>query len=165
MQNEFTEFEESSLSTRKEALSAGKDRYFTGAPCSKGHVCERYTCSYNCVECQKISGDDWKVKNPKRITKASSTYNIKYRDRANAKRIFKMEKEAGRPRPYLCEVCGYPELVHHSRTGDLKKLSFDHDHATGKFRGWLCHGCNIALGAVSDRPEVLLKLAEYLLKL
>lgn len=39
---------------------------------------------------------------------------------------------------------------------------YDHDHATGKFRGWLCNGCNVALGNVYDNPETLRKLADYL---
>jgi hypothetical protein len=43
-------------------------------------------------------------------------------------------------------------------------LHFDHDHATEKFRGWLCKSCNNALGYVGDRPEVLRALADYLEK-
>lgn len=39
---------------------------------------------------------------------------------------------AARP---ACEACGRKEL-----------LKGDHDHATGLFRGILCHWCNIVLG-------------------
>lgn len=46
---------------------------------------------------------------------------------------------------------------------DLDHLThIDHDHKTGKVRGLLCRGCNIALGAVRDQPTVLLALAHYL---
>lgn len=37
----------------------------------------------------------------------------------------------------------------------------DHDHKTGKFRGILCHGCNIALGAAKDSAGALSALAAY----
>ena len=59
------------------------------------------------------------------------------------------------PTPGLhCEVCG-------QRAGG-REFHLDHDHATGKFRGWLCHSCNVALGCVRDNPAILRKLASYL---
>lgn len=36
---------------RKDALARGLNKYFTGKPCSKGHVAERYTTSGTCQEC------------------------------------------------------------------------------------------------------------------
>jgi hypothetical protein len=41
-------------------------------------------------------------------------------------------------------------------------LHCDHDHATGLFRGWLCRGCNHALGNLKDSPAAILGLAQYL---
>jgi hypothetical protein len=52
-----------------------------------------------------------------------------------------------------CEVCG-----------STKKVCYDHDHATGKHRGWLCDRCNRALGIVQDDPALLRALADYLSK-
>jgi hypothetical protein len=66
----------------------------------------------------------------------------------------KREIEAGRPCPQYCEICG--------SEGNSKGIVWDHDHATGKFRGWLCSGCNLALGNVRDQAHVLRKLADYL---
>lgn len=39
--------------TRAEARAAGLSRYFTGQPCPKGHVAERYTNNYSCVVCYR----------------------------------------------------------------------------------------------------------------
>ena len=63
------------------------------------------------------------------------------------------EKLAGRKKPDSCEVCG-----------GGGKICFDHDHATGVFRGWLCSRCNFALGQVRDNSELLIALVEYLKK-
>jgi hypothetical protein len=34
---------------------------------------------------------------------------------------------------------------------EMKRACIDHDHATGKVRDLLCHGCNIKLPAVEDQ--------------
>ena len=38
----------------------------------------------------------------------------------------------------------------------------DHNHATGKVRGLLCHSCNRALGLLKDSKEVLRNALNYL---
>lgn len=48
------------------------------------------------------------------------------------------------------------------RGNRTKVLHIDHCHKTGKFRGWLCAGCNHALGHAKDSIEVLEKLIKYL---
>lgn len=55
--------------------------------------------------------------------------------------------------PSICQVCG-----------GSYKISLDHCHVTATFRGWLCDGCNRALGNVKDDPKVLRALADYLEK-
>ena len=39
-------------STRQDALKNGEELYFTGKPCNKGHICERYTSNWCCRQCQ-----------------------------------------------------------------------------------------------------------------
>jgi len=63
----------------------------------------------------------------------------------------KRERLAGRPKAEICEVCG-----------SGSKIVYDHDHATGKFRGWICQHCNATLGFARDNVEVLYKLINYL---
>jgi hypothetical protein len=40
------------LISKKEALSKGLKRYFTGKPCRHGHVCERFVSDGNCKQCR-----------------------------------------------------------------------------------------------------------------
>jgi hypothetical protein len=89
-------------------------------------------------------------------TKARADYQTGRRATGKVKATDLRNKEAlaGRPKPDRCEVCG--------RLPKTKSLHFDHCHQKGHFRGWLCNGCNCALGFVNDDPVILLKLAAYL---
>lgn len=53
--------------------------------------------------------------------------------------------------PEACEACG-----------STQRLSLDHNHATGLYRGRLCHHCNAALGQVDESVDTLKALARYL---
>jgi len=90
----------------------------------------------------------WKSRNPEKVREDSH--------RQVAKRKIRRETEqfylAGRARPSFCELCGR-----------VAPVAFDHDPQTGKFRGWLCQPCNCALGLVKESPELLAKMAKYLL--
>jgi hypothetical protein len=82
--------------------------------------------------------------------------NTKYlhkKKRTIEQRAADLETLAGRPCPLICEVCGGP---------DKQRMNFDHCHTTGRFRGWLCRNCNVTLGLVSDDPNRLRALADYL---
>jgi hypothetical protein len=54
-----------------------------------------------------------------------------------------------------CALCRSPE------PGGKGDWHVDHCHETGKVRGLLCHGCNIAL-AVAEQPNWLLRAGSYL---
>ena len=54
-------------SERSEAIAAGLTRYFTGKPCPKGHVSDRYTARCVCVECHRlVQAKAYKAKAPQR---------------------------------------------------------------------------------------------------
>jgi hypothetical protein len=48
---------------RDEARALGLKRYFTGAPCKRGHVAERYVSSCRCMECDRVLALEWRVAN------------------------------------------------------------------------------------------------------
>ena len=54
-----------------------------------------------------------------------------------------------------CAICN----IHASDC--YEPLNVDHDHATSKVRGLLCHKCNRGLGHFDDSPDLLLKAKEY----
>jgi hypothetical protein len=60
---------------------------------------------------------------------------------------------------YKCFSCN--NISGNSKTD---KLFVDHCHKTGKVRGLLCHGCNLAIGSVGDNVETLKNLIRYLEK-
>lgn len=45
---------------RKDAKTTGLTKYFTGKPCLKGHIAERWVCNGVCIVCKDI----WFEKNP-----------------------------------------------------------------------------------------------------
>lgn len=81
----------------------------------------------------------------------------KKRDQERLER--KREAHAGRKRPTLCECgCG------RSGGGRSKKHKtvWDHDHATGEFRGYPCARCNSIMGLANDSTEILQGIIDYL---
>ena len=51
-----------------------------------------------------------------------------------------------------CAVCQH----------STKKLVFDHDHKTGKFRDVLCHKCNILVGCLELDPTIVQAARDYI---
>ena len=45
---------------------------------------------------------------------------------------------------------------------EKKSTDLDHCHKTGKIRGLLCNGCNMALGLLNDNINTLKRLSKYL---
>jgi hypothetical protein len=98
---------------------------------------------------------DWARQHPE----VQKQYRASHKDHLAAAQLLRKLKRLGidpatlTPRPDRCEICGRVGLV-----------VMDHDHKTGKFRGWPCHGCNVILGHACDDPETLRLLALYLEK-
>ena len=53
----------------------------------------------------------------------------------------------------ICPICKYKLN---------KNPTVDHDHLTGKIRGFICNDCNLTLGNAKDSPKILRALARYL---
>ena len=83
-----------------------------------------------------------------RIARIRTQYGF---SREEAERIYEARKTA------RCEICGRGKSAHLYHGGAY----IDHDHKTGKFRGFLCHNCNFHLGWVESNPNALDYLAKH----
>lgn len=164
----------------QEAKLLNSKYYFNGKQCPNGHICERYTASTNCVQCDKNRSKlyrskhqehyikynrEWYQKNKDYVYKYNKKYmnNLKNRCRAslfntkynnvpcNASIDDLINNFTGKC--YICDVL---------ETECNKKLCMDHCHETGIFRGWICDNCNVGLSRFKDNIDILKKAIDYL---
>lgn len=137
-----------------------------------------------CKECYKKKYNEWKANNTEKIKKYSRKYRennrdkirelnknryhnnpeVKTRQAERQKSLSKDKRRASSLRskyklsideylalPKACEICGSTE-----------KLSIDHDHSTGNYRGVLCYRCNVALVFIAENENRAIGLAHYI---
>lgn len=113
-----------------------------------------------------ISRKRWKRENPDKVKEIRSRYRF---HNALKSSISNAEKKDHTPCTATVEEiteaftgfcqnprCGVPEME------CKRRLCLDHDHETGKFRGWLCGECNKAAGLLRNSADTTFGLAEYL---
>lgn len=117
-----------------------------------------------CRSCNTVMATGWRKANPEKARayargyratwKANNPVKTKlYAARGKARERGHAPPEApSRPMPDSCEICGRTE----------SSLRLDHCHESGRFRGWLCNKCNLAIGLFDDRTASLQEAAEYL---
>lgn len=89
-------------------------------------------------EKRRLAQAEWRAKNPhyhRDWWRKNHEKGLEY-----ARRALGVLDPTGEQRSGGCEICGK----------HVEKLKFDHDHATGLFRGWLCHKCNVGLHYVEN---------------
>ena len=64
----------STVVTRSLAIALGLSRYFTGKPCKRGHISERCTGDFGCVDCRQITKSSWNTTNKSRIKHVSAVW-------------------------------------------------------------------------------------------
>ena len=63
--------------SRDNALANGLKRYFTGKPCSHGHLAERKIVNYGCLECSRLAEARFRTKNPEAVSERNRRFYIK----------------------------------------------------------------------------------------
>lgn len=131
---------------------------------------------------------NWSRENPEKQHEYDQRYYLKHREAEIAKRIqwrkdnpekeqaYKMSERgrsvrnaAGRRRAAkkngYAECTEYPPPPSDSKCSIChrqEKLSLDHDHETGHFRGYICRKCNLGLGMLGDTTEAIRRVLHYL---
>ena len=63
---------------------------------------------------------------------------------------------------FRCAICHRPETTRTKATGEVRRLTVDHDHVTGKVRGLLCLNCNRVVWALEENHLSLTAIQSYL---
>jgi len=130
--------------------------------CKKCGTTERYNDGH-CKECRKDQLRKRYVrkkvvyKGRRDVRMQDPSYRLRQADtaRRSAWTRLKLPKPTREP-PVICECCGLAPTK--------KRLALDHDHKTGKFRGWLCSECNFGIGKLGDSLDGLERARLYLLR-
>ena len=119
--------------------------------------------SFKCINCREHL--------PMTDMSTDSHHTIRYEckpcRRENAAIVRKLKKENLGSMPSmedecpLCEETGQ-EIRDRGSFQKRKPWTLDHNHKTGKFRGWICQHCNNALSGARDKIKTLKNMIEYL---
>jgi hypothetical protein len=105
------------------------------------------------TEKQKEASRRWAKDNREKVRAMwRSWYARNAEKRREKERLARLAKRAARPA--TCECCSKPPR----KNG----MHYDHDHTTGKFRGWLCGPCNQGIGLLGDTEAGLSLALKYL---
>jgi hypothetical protein len=137
---------------------------------------------------QKERNRAWRLANPDKIKKYDCKSYRKHRlTRPEADKKYRAENpekvkaynartetkaiQAAAARRYKAKQNGWAECTDYPLPPSDSKcaichredaLCLDHDHETGKFRGYLCQNCNMALGKLGDTVEAIRRVLAYL---
>lgn len=113
-------------------------------------------------------GSDWNKAHPEKMRAASRRWRGK-----NPKKVKAANARPGRHKlsRYGITEMDFDEMLVRQghrclgcqkRFDNRRTINIDHDHATGRVRGLLCHKCNMALGMVLEDKATLTRLRSYL---
>lgn len=111
-------------------------------------------CCY-CSECKKSKDMPYYVKNKGKLELRRISRVYKLSEKEYYALLFSQNE--------VCAICKKPEVGKSNNGVEVKKLSIDHNHTTGKVRGLLCHKCNVTVGFIKESPELAIALANYLI--
>lgn len=106
------------IKTRKQAMMAGENTYFTGKPCKNGHMSYRYVQSgacYDCINATRVAADSPTAKaREQRLTEAATALKVKNLVKENLAlvkvRIFAQEREGVALAAYALAAMRFPTL-------------------------------------------------------
>lgn len=103
-----------------------------------------------CKTCSGKKGEEYRLKNKEKIIRRHMVRRLKVKYGITVETYDDLLKYQGG----VCAICG--------GDGKWKMLGVDHNHATGKIRGLLCHSCNVLIGHARESSSILEKAISYL---
>ena len=103
--------------------------------------------------------NEWRRLNPDRVRELKRLHGRTWNHRSRLKKVYGISLEKYEAllsdQGDVCALCGRPP--------DAKRyLCVDHDHVTGRIRGFIHTSCNVGLGCFGDDPTRLRLAADYL---
>ncbi len=138
--------------------------------CKLGHAITEdnaYACKDGrrlCRTCRKENARSWREKNRNKYMSTIKAWREKNPDRVRAIRL---RVKYGKDFDYNAlltkqrGVCANTGCGNDGTESAHGRLIVDHCHDTGRVRGLLCNGCNVALGLAKEDPKRLAGLVEY----
>lgn len=117
----------------------------------------------SCKKCVNIRSVKWQKDNLEKHYASRKKWHENNKERVRESRSKKRHGISLKERKKLFDLQGGLCLI------CIKKLDFeknhthyDHDHKTGKFRGFLCNRCNLGIGLFEDDIKILSSAITYL---
>lgn len=148
--------------TRKEAKEIGLTKYFTGKPCLRGHIAERYVGCGKCTDCQAIYLQKYREKNRELYLSRLREYHQRNRGRVLARQRTYYEENAEsmrkRTRDYFKqnpEVKRKAERKRRAQKAGAEGLDLDFCEANAlKLQNGRCASCRIKVGGSNKKYHV-----------
>lgn len=102
--------------SRSEALVLGIPSYFTGVPCSNGHICNRLTSNWSCIKCTAVSVRASRQRNYESYLDSNKAWRIRNPDKSRA--IQRKSSNARRARKLKAQPIWVDET-------EMKKIYFN----------------------------------------
>ncbi len=133
--------------TRGQAKTQGLTRFYTGKPCSQGHMAERAVSNKKCVICRNLDVAKWKKRNPIKVAIGAAAYH-----KGRRGQCFDILG-------HKCACCGEDQLIflcvdHRNGGGNVHRRSLGIKQGTGgaRFFKWLIEE-TIRIGRTAIRKQ------------
>jgi hypothetical protein len=107
----------------------------------------------------------WRKKNPARVKEYARLKERRAQRTGNQRRYYVKKNGYAECTDYPSPPVDNKCAICHRDAGKgvhYRGLALDHEHVTGKFRGYLCRDCNMGLGMLGDTVEAIRRVLAYL---